>query len=146
MIKDLPNNLLRLEFRFGTDEDRAAYGDGWLAYDEAALIRRPARDLMRFEGEIGAPLVDVLNGVRSDSVFGDTCAAWLALRLAGGDVAFADFSPTIMLTEWRLMEDEQGKAPTPEPEPHPDSDSEPIVLEHVAASGSDTPPTDSATS
>lgn len=146
MIKSLPTDLLRLEFRFTTDEDKAAHGEGWHAYDEAALIRQPARSLVQLEGEIGLPLVDVMNGVRENSVIGDTCAAWLALRAGGAAVAFRDFSPAIMLTEWRLMEDGPGKASTPEPAPTSDSDSHPIVLAHVDTSGSDTPPADSAIS
>jgi hypothetical protein len=140
-VKDI-NKLLRLEFRFQQEADIERYGAGWHLYDENALIKLSARELMRLEGEIGAPLVDVLNGIRQDSVFGDTCAAFLALRLGGSDVKFADFEPAIMLTEWRLAAPvEPGKAPTPETDTPPAADSDTIVLQHAVTNGSSaTPP------
>lgn len=137
-----PEHLLRLEFHFTAPDDVAKYGERWFRYDETEIIKKSARDLINLEAQIGAPLADVLNGVRADSIFGDTCAAWMALRAAGVDVAFRDFSPAIMLAEWRLVEDEvdAGKASTPETDTSPDAVSPPIVLEHVADSGSaDTP-------
>lgn len=149
MLKAIPNpeNLLTLEFRFTAPDDVEKYGDQWFRYDEPALIKMAARDLMRYEAEIGAPLPDVLNGVRADSVFGDTCAAWIALRQAGRDDSFDSFSPAMMLADWRVAErDAEGKAPTPETDTPGGADSPPIRLSHADEDGSPTPPTDSPTS
>lgn len=131
------DNLLRLEFRFQEEADIERFGVDWHLYDEQAIVRSNARELMRLEGEIGAPLVDVLNGVRQDSVFGDTCAAFLALRMGGNDVKFAEFEPAIMLTEWRLAAPvAPGKASTPATGTPPAVDSETIVLQHAVTDGS----------
>lgn len=107
-----------IEVRFSEEGgDRERYGDRWYRYDEAALIRLPAREQIKLEREIGTTLVSVMNGVRISSTFGDLAAAWLAVRAADPLLAgsFDDFEPLIKLAEWRAAEDEdQGKAPEPE--------------------------------
>lgn len=105
--------LAPLQVRFTEDKDVGQWGSDWYVYDELALVTTPARDLMRLEAELGVPLVDVMEGVRSSSVLGDTGAAWLALRMAGVDITFLEFSPAIMLAEWRKRPDEvdEGKDP-----------------------------------
>lgn len=144
MISNKPT-LLDLDLRFTAPDDIETYGDRWYRYDERALLARPAQELIRLENAIGAPLTDVMNGIREDSVFGDTCAAWLALEAAGkAPDVFREFSPAIMLSQWRKHVEEQedpGKASTPEPASAVDSDSPPIVLTHEVMTGqTSTPP------
>lgn len=95
--------------------DREKYGDRWYRYDEESLVRRPVRELVQLEGMIGSPLVDVMNGVRVRSTFGNLAAAWIAVRATDPDLAgkFEDFQPLIVLAAWRPAEDEEmdeGKA------------------------------------
>jgi hypothetical protein len=113
------DNLMKpLQVRFTEPDDVAAYGDDWYLYDELALVTRPARELMALEMEIGAPLTTVMDGVRESSIFGDTAAAWLAMKAAGSDVPFARFNPVIMLAEWRVLPvAEPGKAPAEDSAP-----------------------------
>jgi hypothetical protein len=100
--------LKPLQIRFTEPADIEAYGDDWHTYDELDLVTRPARDLIRLEAEIGITLVDAMRGVREDSALGNTVCAWLAVRAGGSNVAFAEFSPAIMLAQWRTRpEDEE---------------------------------------
>lgn len=89
------------EVRFTEPADVEKYGADWYVYDELAIVTRPARELVPIELEIGAPLTTAMDGFRESSVFGDSVAAWLAVRAAGKDIAWADFEPAIMLAEWR---------------------------------------------
>jgi hypothetical protein len=114
-------------FRFTDEEDIGKYGEGWFKYDEGALLRSRARDLIALETDLGLPLVAVLNGFRDSTVLGDTAVAWIGVRLTdlsrAGD--FDSFNPTTMAIEWSKTEPEPlGKDEGPEtmPEP-PDSDS-----------------------
>ena len=110
--------LKPLEFRFTEPQDVETYGDQWITYDELDIVTKDARTLMAWEAEIGASLSSVMNGVRESSVFGDTCAAWVALKLAGRDIRFAEFSPATMLLVWRRKPVEEGKDPgSPAPTP-----------------------------
>lgn len=145
MISNNPK-LFDLEVKLA-DEDAERYAaPGWVRYNERALLALDARTLMRWEASIGAPLTDVMNGIREDSVFGDTCAAWIALRMAGlGPEEFVDFAPAIMLSQWRptpAAEDGPGKAPAPTPEPARASgpDSPPLVLTPEVLRGSGSTP------
>lgn len=105
-----------LQVRFVDPEDIEKYGDDWYTYDELDIITTPAKTLMLLEGEIGAPLAQVMDGVRESSIFGDTAGAWLALRFAGKSVKFSEFNPAIMLAQWRSKpaEEAPGKAEGPE--------------------------------
>jgi len=116
-------SLLRpLRFRFTHAADIQEYGDDWHVYNEAEWTALPARELMRYEIEIGIPLVDVMDGVRKSSAFGDLAASWLALKLEGSALRFSDYNPHVMMIEWeRVPQDEtepedvsEGKAPAPE--------------------------------
>lgn len=144
MITNRPT-LLDLEFRFQAPDDIDAYGADWHRYDERAILAMPAQTLIRMEAALGAPLTDVMNGVRESSVFGDTCAAWIALRLEGKSPdRFTDFSPAIMISEWREHQEaeveEPGKAPTPETDTATASASPPIVLTPEVLAGSPSSP------
>lgn len=106
-----------VEFQFTDPEDVAKYGDRWYRYSEAELIRRPARELVKLEAELGMPLVDAMNGMRMSSVLGDLASTWIGVRdydvkLAG---PFDEWSPLTFLVTWRPAVDE-GKAEPAETE------------------------------
>ncbi len=115
--------LIKLQFRFTEPADVQTYGDRWWVYDEAAIVRRPARELVKLEVEIGMALPAVINQMRDDLVMGTLAGTWLAIRLADPDIAgpFDVYSPVVLLTEWsKVPEPDEPKAdldpldPTPE--------------------------------
>lgn len=133
-----------MEFRFTEPEDVRRYGDRWYSWDEASIIRLPARDLIRLESELGMPIIDVCNGVRVGSVLGDTAAAWISLHLADPERAgeFDDFNPSTLTIVWRKVE--PGKAPAATADPseaapdtpaRPDTGSQPVSLSNPGTSG-----------
>jgi hypothetical protein len=107
--------LTPMEFRFTEPRDTEKYGNGWRLYDELAIVTCPARVLLPLELEMGVSISTVMEGMRQDSVLGDTGAAWLALHFNGEHVPWADFDPCIMLAEWRQAE--SGKLPAEESAP-----------------------------
>lgn len=104
-----------MEFRFTEQRDTEKYGNGWRLYDELAIVTTPARALLPLELEMGISISTIMQGMREDSVLGDTGAAWLALRMAGEAVPWDTFDPCIMLAEWRQAS--EGKAPAEESAP-----------------------------
>jgi len=103
-----------LEFRFTDPEDVQKYGDRWFTYDEGKYLRMRARDLIELEGEIGTPMIVVMNGVRNSTTLGDTAAAWLGVRTKDEGLAgsFETFNPITNLIEWR--DPSEGKEQAPE--------------------------------
>lgn len=91
-----------LRFRFLAAEDIDRYGNRWWTYDESQWTQLPARRLMLLEQQIGAPLVDVMNGIRVSSTFGDMAAAWLAMALDPDTSvgSYESFNPRTMMMEW----------------------------------------------
>lgn len=113
-----------LEFRFTDPEDMKKYGADWFVYDEGTILRMRARDLIELEGEMGTPMVVVMNGMRSSTTLGDTAAAWLGVRAKSADLAgpFETFNPITNLIEWRDADEGKAEAP-PAAEPDlPDPD------------------------
>lgn len=120
-----------MEVRFTEQVDTDVYGDRWFTYDEMAILGLAARDLIRLEAAMGSPMPSVMKAFRADSAYGNLCAAWLAVRQSGNDVAFAEFDPIISFAEWRAKESEvesdPGKASISNPgnppsdSPRPDS-------------------------
>ncbi|HEY9416723.1 MAG TPA: hypothetical protein VIQ30_18365 [Pseudonocardia sp.] len=88
-----------LRFRFAED-DRAEYGDGWTVYDESALLRIPARELVEIERQIGMGVLTMMQRARQNFTDGNQAAMWVARRLAGDERTFAEFQPLVLLTEW----------------------------------------------
>jgi hypothetical protein len=120
-----PNALKALDplnFRFTDPEDVKKYGDRWYTYDEASILRLRARDLIDLEGEIGTPMVAVMNGMRASTTLGDTAAAWLGVRAMSTDLAgpFDDFNPITNLIEWQDASEGKEVAPVAT-EPAPDT-------------------------
>jgi hypothetical protein len=112
-------------FQFTDPDDVKEYGENWFCYDESQIIRLPSRTLVAYEQTFGAPLVEVMNGMRDGSVFGNLCGSWIALRLAGRDVKFADYSPVVYLLKWvtkdphKVEDEDEGKAGSPADTPGP---------------------------
>lgn len=129
--------LAPLRFRFTEPEDTGRYGARWYVYDEHKLVRKPARDLVGLEAELGMTLISAMNGFRADSALGNLAGCWMAVREVDPERAglFDDFSPMIMLVAYEPVpadEVDQGKAEEATP---PSQDSPPP--EHL----SETPPT-----
>lgn len=105
--------LPALRVRFTEPADVAVFGEGWYVYDERAIVRKPARDLIALEEQIGLAMPQVMNEMRRSSVMGDLAGAWIAVREHDPKLAgeFDDFSPLVMLLEWeRVPQDvEAGK-------------------------------------
>jgi hypothetical protein len=99
--------LVPYRFRFTDDADIKLYGDEWFVYHEAEIVRLPSRTLVAYEMATGLPLPDIMNGIRANSVLGNLAASWVALRLAGKDVAWADYSPLITFTVWEEVPEEE---------------------------------------
>jgi hypothetical protein len=115
-----------LEFRFTDPDDVEKYGDRWYWYSEADLIRRPARELVALEAELGMPIAQVMNGMRMSSVLGDMATTWISVRDTDPALAgkFSDYNPLTMLVEWRAAVDEgkaEGTTETEDPPKSPDS-------------------------
>lgn len=118
-----------MEVRFTEKVDTDIYGDQWFTYDEVAILSLPARDLIRLEVAMGSPMPSVMKAFRTDSAYGNLCAAWLAVRQSGNDIAFTEFNPIISFAEWRAKESgdesDPGKASTSGPESGPSDSGQP---------------------
>ncbi|WP_051723706.1 hypothetical protein [Micromonospora chokoriensis] len=100
--------LPAMRFRFHED-DHERYGSDWWVYDEAALVRVPARELVEVERQTGMVLREMMRGVRADSTAANLAAMWVARRLAGVRVKRGDdmvpepfdgFEPLVILADW----------------------------------------------
>lgn len=100
--------LAPIRFRFVDEADVARWGAEWYVYDEGAIVRAPARDLVALERELGMTLISAMNGFRDDSVLGNLAATWLAVRAVDPKLAgpFDDFTPLIMLINYESVPDE----------------------------------------
>jgi len=94
-----------IRFRFTEPEDIERWGGDWYVYDEHKLVRKPARELVQLEAELGMTLINAMNGFRSDSVLGNLAGCWMAVREVDAERAgpFDDFSPVIMLITYEAV-------------------------------------------
>ncbi|WP_330438821.1 hypothetical protein OHB44_28020 [Micromonospora sp. NBC_00821] len=88
-----------MRFRFHED-DHERYGSDWWVYDEAALVRVPARQLVEIEQQIGMGVRDMCLGVRTNLTFANLASMWVVRKLAGVDEDFASFEPLVWLADW----------------------------------------------
>lgn len=100
------------------EPDRERYGDGWTTYDEAALTRQPARELIAIEREIGMPILDMLTRARQGHVDATLAATWVARRLAGAVEPYDQYDPLVLLMEWEQVT-EAGDVDPPAPTSSP---------------------------
>lgn len=125
-------------FRFTDPEDVEAYGDRWWTWDEAAVARLRGRELIALEEAVGLPMIAVFAGTSRNATAEKLAAMWIALHLAGHDVAFGAFNPMVLMARWEQIPEEVAPDPldggSGEGQPTPDSSSSPK------------PPTESATS
>ena len=96
-----------LRFRFHED-DRERYGDDWYVYDEAALLRIPAPELVEIEQTVGMSVPTMLMRARQNFTDANLAATWVARRLAGVKEPFAKYQPLVLLIDWE-------KVPRPKP-------------------------------
>lgn len=100
--------------RFRLDEsDHEQYGADWCVYDEAAMLRVPARELVDIERRIGMPLVQMIERARAGYTDATLAALWVARRLAGHDEPFADFAPLALLARWERPAAGDANPPAP---------------------------------
>lgn len=88
-----------MRFRLHAD-DWPAYGDGWTVYDESALVRVPAAELVEIERQIGMSVLTMLHRARANFVDANLAAMWVARRLAGDKRPYAEWQPLVLLAEW----------------------------------------------
>lgn len=95
-------------FRFTDTDDVGRFGDGWHLYDEAAILRLPARQQALLEAQLGVSLLYIMFGFRDNTAMGRLGATWVALQLKGPALAgdFKDYSPLVF-----LLDIEQGLPP-----------------------------------
>lgn len=89
-----------MRFRFLDDEDKAKYGEDWFVYDESALVRVPARELVEIERQIGMSVRDMLTRGRYQFADAELAGMWVARRLGGVDEPFDKFEPLVLLVDW----------------------------------------------
>lgn len=102
--------LKPLRVRLTDPDDVARYGDRWWVYDEAAIMRLGADELIAIEREIyPTKLRAAMDDSRENGILGDLIAVWVAIRMAADPnwpaPKFADFKPLILLAEWQLVPD-----------------------------------------
>lgn len=103
-------------FRFTDEDDKGKYGSQWILYDEPALLRKRARDLIEIEDAIGVPVVGAINSFRNKGTLGDLALTWIALHQvdparAGG---FDEYNPLTHMIEWTTVDPSPGKDEGPQ--------------------------------
>lgn len=96
-------------FRFTEPDDVKQFGEDWFVYDEARIVRLPARQLARYEAQLGTPIVAVVDGFRDDTVLGRLAATWLALHMHDPDLAgpYDAYSPVVLLMRFEPVPDDE---------------------------------------
>ena len=99
--------LAPFRFRFTDAGDVARFGDGWYVYDEAAIVRMPARQQALLEAAIGLPLVQVMGDFVNDRIMGRLAATWIGVHLAAPNLAgdFDKYEPLILLVQFEQVLD-----------------------------------------
>lgn len=105
--------LSPMEVEFTAPADVKRWPGQW-RYAEEEIVRMPALVLADWEDEMNMKIISIFQGLRVDGVRATLGAAWLALKMAGEDVAWADFTPTILLTDWTAVVQDEGKVSTDE--------------------------------
>lgn len=127
-------------FRFVEAEDVEAYGDRWWTWDEAAIARLRGRELIALEEAVGMPMIDVFAGTSRNATAEKLAAMWIALHLAGQDIAFGEFNPMVLQARWEQIPEEAAPSPldagSGEGQPTPDSGS---LAEPATASATSSP-------
>ncbi|MGW9196051.1 hypothetical protein [Micromonospora chersina] len=93
-----------IRFRLAED-DHAEYGDQWTVYDESALLRIPARELIDIERQIGMGVLTMMQRARQNFTDGNLAAMWVSRRLDGDVRPFVEFQPLVMLADWEPVPD-----------------------------------------
>jgi len=92
-----------MRFRMHVD-DHERYGDAWCVYDESALSRVPARQLIEIEAAIGMSIPAMLSRLRDPEsprhTEANLAVTWVARRLAGITEPYAEYEPMVLLIDW----------------------------------------------
>lgn len=91
------------------DAAKYAYGDEWYTFDEAALLTKPASELIALEQAMdGYTIGQLISGMGQRSTQAMRAALWIARKLAHDDIEkFSAFDPSPWQTLTRLV-DENG--------------------------------------
>ena len=102
------------------DDDREKYGADWYVYDESALLRIPARDLIDIERQIGMSVLTMLKRARANYTDANLATMWVARRLSGVNEPFAEFQPLVLLADWEQVPSGDVDPPEQTSSPAPD--------------------------
>lgn len=98
--------LPAMRFRFAED-DQERYGDQWWTFDEAALTRLRAAELIDYDERLrqglGLNVVTALASYHRGETRGALAVMWMARRLAGVDEDLDGFDPLVLLAETQLV-------------------------------------------
>lgn len=96
-------------FRFTDDADIARFGPGWYVYDEAAIVRLPARQLVALEAALGGPkLVNAMTEFAEDGIMGRLAATWIGVHLTDPGLAgeFDKYDAAVILISFEQISDQ----------------------------------------
>jgi len=116
-----------MRWKFTAVDDVAAFGDRWWMWDGRALIRLKGRELIGIEETIGMSIADLLEKLDQRTTLGQLGALWLSMHMAGHEVVWADFDPTVYLTVWEEVPAEPPLDSGQDPEPDASSSPEPAT-------------------
>jgi hypothetical protein len=106
------------------DADRDEYGGPeWLELDPDALLDFRASQLAAWEKDMGQTIVSVVSQGRNESANAIRGQLWIALKLAGVNLEWAEFDPRALKAELRREPPgtAAGKEPPPASSPSTDS-------------------------
>lgn len=116
------SRLPALRFRFTDPADAKVYGpaDGeWWVYDEAAITAMSFDQLQRVEAQLpaGVTLIEVMQGLREETVLGYHAGSWLAIHLADPDTsgAYPEYAPKDLLIQWERVPEAEEPAEAADP-------------------------------
>lgn len=125
--------MAKMQWKLGP-ADAEKYGvDGWQVIDAADWEQMPASEIDAFEREMGWSVMLAFEYARAFRASGQRAVMWLALRKQGRDIAYADFDPATLSTQYLPVE--EGDASPPDGSTEPSAPSE-----DPSASGSKTTP------
>lgn len=114
-------------WKFTAEADVAAYGDRWWTWDEPAVSRLRARQLIEIEETIGMRVVDVVQRMHDKETVGILAALWISMHVGGHTVPWAEFDPFVFTTVWEPVPTESPLDPGADPEPDSSSSPEPAT-------------------
>ncbi|HEY9417119.1 MAG TPA: hypothetical protein VIQ30_20365 [Pseudonocardia sp.] len=119
--------LPAVRFRF-CEEDRETYGDDWWTFDEAALAKLRAKELVAIDDALreglGLNVTTALLSYMRGETRGSLAVMWLARRLAGITEPLDGFDPLVMLADTELVKAADADPPASTSSPLPENSAE----------------------